>query len=95
MLQNLLEHIFVGQIFSGNEISSVVHASRVREEGHRLSEPEDESSNVRLSLGGLVRAAQLGDVPLDERLFAAEAGDGPDVRDGFDRKLFWKQLKNV
>ena len=84
----LLENIFVGQIFCGNEITSVVHASGVREEGHRLSEPEDEAADVRLPLGRLVRSAQLGDVALDERLFAAKSGHGADVGDGFHGKLF-------
>ena len=87
MFLNLLEDISVGEILCGDKVTTVVHAAGVGKEGHGLREAEDEPADVGLLLGRLVRAAQLGDVPLDEGLLTTQTGNCSNVGDGLDGEL--------
>ncbi len=84
---SLLEDIGVREVLGGDQVTTVVHATSVGEEGHGLCEAEDEAADVGLPLGRLVWSAQLGDVPFDEGLFATQTGHCSNVGDGLYGEL--------
>ena len=83
----LLVDILVLQSSLVDQISTIVHGSRVSKKGHGLGKAKDQASNVRFPFGLLMRFFQFLDVAADKGFLTAKASHCANIRDGLNCQL--------